>query len=72
MSTRLVGQVGHALVALVVGLAGDLEQLVDLVLVGVDGDLDLVDDRRELVEQLGVQDLAEVLELEALVCGAPC
>ena len=63
----VVGQPGHPLVARGVGLAREFAHLDDLVLFGVDRDLDLVDDRVELVEDLGVQDLAEVGELEPLV-----
>ena len=66
---RLVGEPHHALVALRVDELRLLEHLVDLGLLGVDRDLHLVDDRLEVVEQLRVQDVADVPELEAGVLG---
>ena len=65
----LLGLVGHGAqtqVALGVNLRGEVHDLLNLVLHGVDLHLHLVEDGAELLMQLAVQHLADVLEGEAL------
>ena len=64
---RFVGHLGDAPVAIVVGLAGDLQPLGYLVLVGVDGNLHLVHNGAEVRVKTSVKNLSEVLEVEALL-----
>src|SRR5664280_1977272 len=67
---RLVGERGDALVALAVGDARLLDERVHLGLVGGEVDLHLVDDVAEHLVDARVDDLAEVLQAEALGEGA--
>ncbi len=66
---RFVGHVGQALVALLICFAGAGQPFLHLGLVGVDRHLHLVHDGAEIGMEARVQDLAKVLELEALFRG---
>jgi hypothetical protein len=65
----VVGQVGQALVTEVVGFARFFQPFGVQFWVGVNRHLDLIDNRAEVFVEAGVQDFAEVLQVEAFVGG---
>jgi len=65
----VIGQVGQALVAAVISLTGYGQPFLQRLRIGVDRHLHLVHDRAEVGVEARVQNLAEVLHVEALVGG---
>jgi len=66
----VVRQVGQTLVAIVIGLARLLEPVFELGRVGVNGNLHLVHDGAKVGVEAGVKDLAEMLQVKALIRAA--
>ncbi len=66
----VVGQIGQAFVAKIIRLAGLGQPFLHLFRIGVDGHLHLIHDGAEIVLEAGMQNLAEVFQVETFFGGA--